>query len=70
MREEELDPLRWAKHDNQPSNVLVLIAKAMKKLMDRRTLRGVTERGRKTSSGRGGRNRTVASRHEIPKKRK
>ena len=39
-----LDPMQRPVHANQPDNVMVLIAKAMEKLMDRQTRRGMTKR--------------------------
>jgi hypothetical protein len=38
-----LDPMGRAKYANQPSNTLLLSAKAMEKLMDHQTLMGMTK---------------------------
>ena len=45
------DPMQRSVHANQPNDVLVLIAKAMKKLMDRQAPRGMTKRGGETRWG-------------------
>jgi hypothetical protein len=39
-----LDPIQRPIHANQTDDVMVLIAKAMEKLMDRQTPRGMTKR--------------------------
>ena len=45
------DPMQRSVHANQPNDVLVLIVKAMKKLMDRQAPRGMTKRGGETRWG-------------------
>ncbi len=45
------DPMQWSVHTNQPKDMVVLIAKATKKLMDRQTPRGMTMRGGATRWG-------------------
>ena len=45
------DPMQRPVHANQPDDVMVLIAKAMEKLMDRQTPRGMTKRWGKARRG-------------------
>jgi hypothetical protein len=60
------DPMQRPVHANQPGDVMVLIAKAMEKLVDRQSPRGMTKRW--GEAHRGGRNRAAAPRHEKPTK--
>ncbi len=45
------DPMQRSVHANQPNDVVVLIAKATKKLMDRQAPRGMTKGGRRVGEG-------------------
>ena len=45
------DPMQQLVHANQPDDEMVLIAKAMEKLMDRQTPRGMTKRWGKARRG-------------------
>jgi hypothetical protein len=65
-REGEFDAMERAKNDNQPSDVLALVEKAMEKLTPRQPLRAMTEGRRKPTGGRRGRDRTAAPRHGMP----
>jgi hypothetical protein len=45
------DLMQWSVHANQPNDVVVLIAKATTKLMDRQAPRGMTKGGRRVGEG-------------------
>ncbi len=56
------DPMQRSVHANQPNDVVVLIAKATTKLMDRQVPRGMTKEGRRVGEGETERRRGMKNR--------